>query len=51
MDLKEAIERLEAKFRSGNKIPVGRTTITRNEWEAIKKGLCSCKTKEFKILK
>lgn len=48
MELKEALERMELKFTSGNTIPVRRTTITRVEWEALKKGFCKCATKADK---
>ncbi len=37
MNFKTAYETLESKFISGNNIPVERNTITREEWEAIKK--------------
>lgn len=36
MDFHVAFENLEKKFTSGNSIPVSRSVITREEWEAIK---------------
>jgi len=35
MDYKEAKESLTLKFTSGNDMPVTRSTITLEEWEAI----------------
>jgi hypothetical protein len=45
MDIKEAVRSLELKFTSGNDIPVGRATVTREEWEAVKEMLMKeCKS-------
>jgi 5,10-methylenetetrahydrofolate reductase len=46
MKLREALKRLEQKFASGNDVPVTQTTITLEEWEALRGGLCKCKTKK-----
>ena len=35
MDYKEAKKSLTLKFTSGNEVPVTRSTITIEEWEAI----------------
>jgi len=37
MDYREAVASLAAKFRSGNDVPVPQTTITREEWEALRR--------------
>lgn len=39
MDFETAYEILESKFSSGNDIPVERTVITKEEWDAIKQGI------------
>jgi anti-anti-sigma regulatory factor len=43
MDFNVAFENLEKKFISGNSIPVVRSVITHEEWEAIKKELEECR--------
>jgi lipoate-protein ligase A len=35
MTAEEALQALREKFTSGNNIPVERSVITRDEWEAI----------------
>ena len=35
MDFREAYRRLTEKFTSGNEVDVERTTLKREEWEAI----------------
>jgi hypothetical protein len=39
MTLAEAIERLNAKFRSCNSVPVARAPITAEEWSLIRAAL------------
>jgi lipoate-protein ligase A len=36
-ELKETLEKMERKFKSANSIDVERATITKDEWENIKK--------------
>lgn len=47
MEFKDAIESLNLKFTSGNKIPVERTTIVNEEWQVIKKELKRLQEIEF----
>jgi hypothetical protein len=43
MNFDDAIATLTRKFTSGNNISIKRVTITREEWEALKKELFSAK--------
>lgn len=49
MDFKEALESLELKFTSANDVEVERTSILREEWEALRTGFCKCGTKKKSV--